>query len=135
MFDLLMAALSNGAIWKPLFIAVALGALFVFGNKAAVFAQEHNLALESIVQLSFGLWPPAECPLCKTGVAVEKVSDAVGHGATAVVCGSTAAAARARSALEAAGVRLPEQVSLVAVGCLIVSSMPWARSRCFATAA
>lgn len=55
---------------------VALGALFVFGSAAARFAAERGLALEGIAQTSFGMWPPAECPLCKAGVAVEKVSDA-----------------------------------------------------------
>lgn len=56
---------------------VALGALFVLGGAAARFAQENDLALEGIAQMSFGLWPPAECPLCKAGLAVERVSDAV----------------------------------------------------------
>ena len=54
---------------------VALGALFVFGAGAARFAAEKNLALESLVQTSFGIWPPAECPLCKSGVELEIVSD------------------------------------------------------------
>lgn len=53
---------------------VAIGALFVFGGAAAQFAAERNLALEFIVQRSFGLWTPAECPLCKSGVALEKVA-------------------------------------------------------------
>ena len=56
---------------------VALGALFVFGDAAARFARDNGLALEGVAQLSFGLWPPAECPLCKAGVVVEKVFDAV----------------------------------------------------------
>ena len=55
---------------------VALGALFVFGDKAADFAREKNLALEGIASLAFGLWPPTECPLCQCGVPVEKMSDA-----------------------------------------------------------
>ena len=54
---------------------VALGALFVFGDAAARFATENGLGLESIVQMSFNLWAPEECPLCRSGVAVEKVSD------------------------------------------------------------
>jgi orotate phosphoribosyltransferase len=56
---------------------VALGALFVFGDAAARFAADKGLALEGIAQMSFGMWPPADCPLCKAGVAVENVSDAV----------------------------------------------------------
>lgn len=56
---------------------VALGAMFVFGEGAARFAREKNLALESIAQMSFGCWAPAECPLCRNGIALEKVSDAI----------------------------------------------------------
>lgn len=56
---------------------VALGALFVFGNAAGRFAAERGLALENIAQMSFGMWPPADCPLCRQGVALERVSDAV----------------------------------------------------------
>jgi len=56
---------------------IALGALFVFGDAAARFAAEHGLALEGIARMSFGLWPPADCPLCRAGVAVEEVSDTV----------------------------------------------------------
>jgi orotate phosphoribosyltransferase len=55
---------------------VALGTLFVFGDTAVHFAAEHGLALESIAQTSFGMWRPADCPLCQAGVAVEKVSAA-----------------------------------------------------------
>jgi orotate phosphoribosyltransferase len=54
---------------------VVLGALFIFGDAAAQFAAERGLALEGIARLSFGLWKPAECPLCRAGLAVEKVSD------------------------------------------------------------
>lgn len=56
---------------------VALGALFVFGEGAVQFAREKSLALESITQMDFGLWPPVDCPLCRAGVAVERVSDAI----------------------------------------------------------
>ncbi|MBI3885633.1 MAG: orotate phosphoribosyltransferase [Opitutae bacterium] len=55
---------------------VACGALFVFGDAAARFAAEKNLPLEGIARLPFALWKPAECPLCRAGVPVEKVSDA-----------------------------------------------------------
>ena len=55
---------------------VALGALFVFGDAAAPFAAAQNLPLEAIVRLPFHLWPPAECPLCRAGIALEKVSAA-----------------------------------------------------------
>ena len=55
---------------------VALGALFVFGEAAALFAKEKNLMLEGTAQLSFGIWAPTACPLCAAGSPVEKVSDA-----------------------------------------------------------
>ena len=55
---------------------VALGALFIFGGAAAKFAIEHSLAHEGIALMSFGMWKPAECPLCRAGVALESVSDA-----------------------------------------------------------
>lgn len=55
---------------------VALGALFVFGGAAAKFATEHGLALEGVAPLTFGIWKPAECPLCRAGVPIEHVSDA-----------------------------------------------------------
>ncbi len=61
---------------------VAIGALFVFGGAAARFAAEHHLALEAIATLDFALWQPAECPLCRAGVPVEKVSDAATPGST-----------------------------------------------------
>lgn len=54
---------------------VALGALFVFGEAAADFASAQGLALESIARMSFGMWPPVECPLCRAGLAVETVAD------------------------------------------------------------
>ncbi len=54
---------------------VAMGALFVFGEAADKFATEHRLGLETIARMSFGIWKPTECPLCRAGIAVEKVSD------------------------------------------------------------
>jgi orotate phosphoribosyltransferase len=56
---------------------VVLGALIVFGEGSAPFAVEKRLAIETIARMPFDMWKPAECPLCKAGVAVEKVSDAV----------------------------------------------------------
>lgn len=52
-----------------------LGALYVFGGNAARFAAEHGLALEAVATLEFGMWPPAECPLCRAGVPLERVAD------------------------------------------------------------
>lgn len=54
---------------------VACGALIIFGNAADKFAAENNLQLAGVARMSFGMWKPGECPLCKSGVPVEKVSD------------------------------------------------------------
>ena len=53
----------------------AFGALFVFGKAAAQFAAEKGLPLEAVAQIAYDMWKPAECPLCRAGVAVEVVSD------------------------------------------------------------
>jgi orotate phosphoribosyltransferase len=55
---------------------VACGALVIFGDKADRFATEHQLPLFSVARASFAMWPPAECPLCRSGLALEAVSDA-----------------------------------------------------------
>jgi orotate phosphoribosyltransferase len=52
----------------------ALGALIVFGDAAAAFAAEIGVALEAVERLPFDMWPPADCPLCRTGVALEVVA-------------------------------------------------------------
>ena len=53
---------------------VALGALIVFGDTAARFAAETGLALERIERMPLEIWEPAECPLCKEGVAIDPIS-------------------------------------------------------------
>jgi orotate phosphoribosyltransferase len=55
---------------------IACGALIIFGDRADAFAAENSLKLESIARMSVGMWKPNECPLCRAGVAVERVSDA-----------------------------------------------------------
>ena len=50
---------------------VALGALVVFGDAAATFAADNGLALEAIERMPFDMWRPADCPLCKDGVALD----------------------------------------------------------------
>jgi orotate phosphoribosyltransferase len=55
---------------------VACGALIIFGEAADRFASDNRLALECVSRMSFGMWKQEECPLCKRGVALEKVSDA-----------------------------------------------------------
>jgi orotate phosphoribosyltransferase len=57
---------------------VALGALVVFGDAAARFAAETGLALEGIERMPFDLWLPADCPLCRAGVALDQVAARTG---------------------------------------------------------
>lgn len=52
---------------------VVCGALIVFGDRADVFAAETNLKLEALTRMSFGMWQPGECPLCKAGDPIEQV--------------------------------------------------------------
>ncbi len=53
---------------------IALGAFVVFGDAAARFALETDLALEAIERLPFDIWRPEVCPLCKARVAVETIA-------------------------------------------------------------
>jgi orotate phosphoribosyltransferase len=52
-------------------LPVVLGALVVFGDGAAQFATDNGLALEAIERMPFDMWRPADCPLCKDGVALD----------------------------------------------------------------
>ena len=54
---------------------VALGSLIAFGDAAARFATEHELAFEAIELLPFDMWAPSDCPLCSAGVAFDRVAD------------------------------------------------------------
>lgn len=56
---------------------VACGTLIIFSDRADAFAAEKSLKLESIARMSFGMWQPDGCPLCKAGVPVEAVSDVI----------------------------------------------------------
>ena len=56
---------------------VVLGALFIFGEAARQFAADKGIALEGIAMMPLGIWKPEDCPLCRGGSAVEKVSDAI----------------------------------------------------------
>lgn len=55
---------------------VALGALIVFGDAAAHFAADRGLPLEATLRMPLEIWHPGECPLCRAGVAIERVSAA-----------------------------------------------------------
>ncbi len=54
---------------------IVLGALLIFGQKAADFARTSDLAFEGIAPMDFGMWLPADCPMCRAGGAIEQVSD------------------------------------------------------------
>lgn len=56
---------------------VACGALIIFGEAADKFAADRGLALEAVTRMAFGMWKPEDCPLCRAGVPVEKISDVV----------------------------------------------------------
>ena len=50
------------------------GALFVLGSKGAEFFAQRGLAVESVGQSPFDMWPAEACPLCAAGSTVEDVS-------------------------------------------------------------
>jgi orotate phosphoribosyltransferase len=54
---------------------VVCGALIIFGDRADAFATDNNLKLEAVARMSFGMWKPGECPLCRSGMPLEKVSE------------------------------------------------------------
>ena len=51
---------------------VAIGALVVFGDAAADLARRWRVALEAVERLPLDMWTPSECPLCRTGIALER---------------------------------------------------------------
>ncbi len=53
---------------------IVCSALIIFGHRADAFATEHNLKLEALARMSFGMWKPGECPLCQAGKKLEVVS-------------------------------------------------------------
>ncbi len=53
---------------------IAFGALLVLGNAIQLFCATENIALESVMNLPFDLWLPAECPLCAANVPLEDVT-------------------------------------------------------------
>ena len=56
-------------------VPVVCGALIIFGDAIDRFAGEKSLIVESVARMKFGIWQPAECPLCRAGIACERVSD------------------------------------------------------------
>jgi orotate phosphoribosyltransferase len=47
---------------------VAIGALAVYGESAAVLAATRALPLETLASFSSRIWEPRPCPLCSKGV-------------------------------------------------------------------
>lgn len=53
----------------------AVGSLIVLGEEFSRFAADKNLAVESLAQWANPLWTPAECPLCRAGVPLERLAN------------------------------------------------------------
>lgn len=51
--------------------SVVIGALLMLGDSAATFFAGQNIPVESIVQRPSNLWPPTDCPLCRSQVPLE----------------------------------------------------------------
>src|SRR6266436_2703216 len=51
---------------------VVCGALLIFGDAIDGFAAENSLTVESVERTQFRMWLPVECPLCRSGVALER---------------------------------------------------------------
>jgi orotate phosphoribosyltransferase len=50
-----------------------IAALLVFGRSILTFARERDVPLEVVEEQPGTLWAPAECPLCRSGLALDKV--------------------------------------------------------------
>jgi orotate phosphoribosyltransferase len=53
-------------------VPVVCGALLIFGDAIDGFARQSSLAVESVARTEFRVWLPVECPLCRSGVALER---------------------------------------------------------------
>ena len=51
---------------------VAIGALLVLGDWTRRFAAERNIAVEALEESKYEMWKPGECPLCRSGVPLER---------------------------------------------------------------
>ncbi len=51
--------------------SVVIGAVLVLGSSAPTFFADQNIAVESIVQRPSNLWPPPDCPLCRSRIPLE----------------------------------------------------------------
>lgn len=50
---------------------VVVGALLVLGGTALTHFARERVPVESVERRAFGLWMPAECPLCRSGMPLE----------------------------------------------------------------
>lgn len=49
---------------------VVAGALLVLGSRGEDFFRQRSVAIEPVARGDFDMWPPGECPLCLSGVAL-----------------------------------------------------------------
>ena len=49
-----------------------IGSLLVLGDQILPFAAEHHLPIEALASEAANLWTPADCPLCRSGLPLEK---------------------------------------------------------------
>lgn len=54
---------------------VAVGAVVQFGNVGVDYLRQKDIPAETLVEHEYETWHPSECPLCRRGVPLEKVSD------------------------------------------------------------
>jgi orotate phosphoribosyltransferase len=50
---------------------VVVGTMMLLGNQAAQYFTERTVPVVSVAQQEFNLWPPSECPLCRSGTPLE----------------------------------------------------------------
>ena len=53
-----------------------IGALLLAGSSFRPFADERRLPIESLAEMALNIWPPAECPLCQSGLPVTRTTGA-----------------------------------------------------------
>lgn len=50
---------------------LVIGTMLLLGNEAVEYFSSRGVALVALSRQAFNLWPPAECPLCRTGTPLE----------------------------------------------------------------
>ena len=51
-----------------------IGTLLLAGSSFRPFADERRLPIESLAETPMNIWPPAECPLCRSGARLTDVN-------------------------------------------------------------